>query len=96
MLLGGVINALVLVAIALSTYKIKHILLRLLIVVVCAYGGAHLIFSSWLWLGPSDAQTSSWAPAFINAWFLSGVLPGCMTVLISASLRKHNVPPSSS
>ena len=96
MLLGAMLNALLSLVIALATWKVRHTWLRLLIVVGCAYGSAHLIFSAWLWLGPSDPQTSSWSPAFINGWFLAGVLPGCIAVLIASTLKKHNVPPSSS
>ena len=96
MLLGAMLNAFLSLGIALATWKVRRTWLRLLIVVGCAYGGAHLIFSAWLWLEPSDPQTSSWAPAFINGWFLAGVLTGCIAILIAATLRKHNVPPSSS
>lgn len=96
MLLGAMLNAFLSVGAGLATWKVRQTWLRLLIVVGCAYGGAHVIFSGWLWLGPSDPQTSSWGPAFVNGWFLAGLLPGCIVVLIAATLRKRNVPPSNS
>jgi len=94
LLLGGILNACVVIGIALATLKIHQPGLRLIVVVLSAYVGARLIFETWLWWGPSDDQTSSWDFVFVNGWFLAGVVPGCAVLLIAASLKKYNVPKS--
>ena len=96
LLLGGVLNALIMIGIALVTLKLRQIALRVIIVVLSSYVGARIIFETWLWVGPSDDQTSSWGFVFVNAWFLAGVVPGIAVLLIAASLRNRNVPRSGS
>lgn len=96
LLLGGILNAFVIIGIALATLKLHQLGLRIIVVVLSAYVSARLIFEAWLWWGPSDDQTSSWGFVFINGWFLAGALPGCAVLLIAASLRKRNVPKSGS
>lgn len=90
LLLGGMLNALITIGVALVALKLKNIWLRFAVVVVSAYLSAHLLFEAWLWWGPADDQTSSWGFVFVNGWFLAGIVPGCAVVLIAASLSRRN------
>lgn len=96
MLLGGILNALIMIGIALATLELRQIALRVIIVVLSSYVGARIIFETWLWVGPPDDQTSSWSFVFVNTWFLAGVVSGIAVLLIAASLRNRNVPRSGS
>lgn len=95
-MLGGILNAILGVVLAVLMMRLSSQLLRLIIVVVAAYFSSHAIFGVWSWLGFSDDQMSSWSFAFTSVWFVAGAVAGSAAVLVSTLMRKSGVDPNGS
>lgn len=88
MILGGIANAIICVAIALLTLRVRNQWVRLAVVLIAAYVGSYAIFALGVRVGGLGSEASSWVPVFVKAWAAAGAVAGVAAVIVSFLLKR--------
>ncbi len=90
MIFGAIVVALISIAVAIATWKIRSFVIRLILVTICAFTSAYLAY--WIpakLIGSNDPQYSTWERLVVDTWFTVGLVAGCIALMITLFIKNR-------
>ena len=80
------------IIICLPISNLGNILVKWFLILIIPYIIAYCLYWSPKWLGSHSDQYSSWAPVFINPWYIVALLSVVIVLYIKEKINSANKP----